>query len=240
MRGEIQHTRSVQQAMAVLDLVLGGVKAEMADTAFDWLAVPEKKVAAPVVVVNEGVLREIPVVLPKASASDALRAPTVEPKKIATPKAEAPGEVWVEGAAGGVVLVVQGGMPGSGAQALAKAMLAAVGLQEIALAWVGYTGGITTNALLTAMRAQTPQQVLVLGQAPLGVLLGRNLGVEGWHAAGGGAIAGWTEAPVGVTYPLELLMKQPLFKRLAWQHLRSWGETKTIKIQETTEGDGAL
>lgn len=227
--------------MAVLDLALGGVKAEMSDSPFDWLAVPEKKVVAPVVVAGEGRLRDIPVVLPpKVSALGTLREPKIEPKKVAAPKVEVPGEVWAEGMAGGVLLVVQGALPGGGAQALAKAMLVAVGLQEMALAWVGYTGGIKQADLLDAMRGQAPQQVLVLGQAPLGVLLGRNLGVEGWHAAGGGEIAGWDMAPVGVTYPLELLMKQPLFKRLAWQHLRSWGETKPIQtIQESIQGDAA-
>jgi hypothetical protein len=42
-------------------------------------------------------------------------------------------------------------------------------------------------------------------------------------------IAGWdgvlAGVAIGVTYPLDLLAKQPLFKRLAWQHLLAWGET---------------
>lgn len=65
-------------------------------------------------------------------------------------------------------------------------------------------------------------RVLVLGQGPLSVLLGKNLGVEGWHAAGGGVVAGLEGMVAGVTYPPDLLLKQALFKRLAWQHLLAW------------------
>ncbi|RZK99112.1 MAG: hypothetical protein EOP36_20255 [Rubrivivax sp.] len=78
------------------------------------------------------------------------------------------------------------------------------------------------------MRALAPQQVLVMGQGPLGVLLGKNLGVEGWHAGASKTVDGW-EGAIGVTYPLELLLKQPLFKRLAWQHLLAWGDDETVK-----------
>lgn len=30
------------------------------------------------------------------------------------------------------------------------------------------------------------------------------------------------DGPVGVTYPLELLLKNPLYKKRTWQHLLKW------------------
>jgi hypothetical protein len=137
-------------------------------------------------------------------------------------RVEVAAEVWSDGAKDGVVLVVQGGMPDARCVVLAEAMLAAVGLKELALGWVGFSGKVERDVLMAEMRGMAPRQVLVLGQAPLGALLGKNLGVEGWHASDSKLVDGWDGA-VGVTYPLELLMKQPLFKRLAWQHLLAWG-----------------
>lgn len=244
-----------------MDLGLAGIRAEMADEVFDWLAAP---VAAPVapgkapvpavapagghaplqVRMPERVAErasaaapEAPAFVPKAfeplTSSSAPSSSLVKPDaKRVIPKIEIAGEVWTQGEAGGVVLVVQGGHPSEPAAKLAMAMLTAVGLQKEAVAWVGYTHTVKAEALLEGIKTFTPSQVLVLGQAPLGVLLGRNLGVEGWHAAGGQEIAGWNEAPVGVTYPLELLMKQPLFKRLAWQHLLAWGDGNQVKTKE--------
>jgi hypothetical protein len=155
------------------------------------------------------------------------------PAKVMPQVVEEPGKVWVEGEPEGVVLVVQGQMPDSRCVTLAKAMMAAVGLQDMAIGWVGYSGKVDAAMLVDAVRTRSPQQVMVLGQAPLGVLLGRNLGVEGWHAAETPVIAGWdgalADVAVGVTYPLDLLIKQPLFKRLAWQHLLAWGEGRGAK-----------
>lgn len=239
------------QAIALMDLGLAGIKAEMADEIFDWLAAPvaPAKAAAPAVAAGghaplqvrmperAAPVVEAPAFVPKAfepltsSSAPSSSLVKAEAKRIA-PKVEITGEVWTQGEAGGVVLVVQGGTPSEPAAKLAMAMLAAVGLQNETVAWVGYTHTVKAEALLEGIKTFTPSQVLVLGQAPLGVLLGRNLGVEGWHAAGGQEIAGWSGAPVGVTYPLELLMKQSLFKRLAWQHLLAWGDGKQL----TTEG----
>ncbi len=239
--------------MAVFDLALGGVKVELADSVFDWLAAPVSgsqrggsqvaKVAAEVRPAERVVERSAGVEVDAApvvqrvfeplTAQSAPSSSLVKPeaKRVVIPAVEIAGEVWTHGEAGGVVLLVQGGEPSEQAQKLALAMLAAAGLQQSAVAWVGYTHSVKAPQLLDAVKGFKPEQVLVLGQGPLGVLLGRNLGVEGWHAARGQAITGWdgelAGVVPGVTYPLELLLKQPLFKRLAWQHLLAWGETST-------------
>lgn len=233
MRGEINHITGVPQAVAVLDLALGGVHAELGEDVFAWFETP--KAVAP----RAGVVVELaaPVAasaalmpqLPQMKRETGARVPQPDVVKPVAPKVvEEAAKVWVEGEAGGVLLLVQGGMPDSRCVTLAKAMMAAVGLQEMPVGWVGYSGKADAQMLMEAMRGQNPQQVMVLGQAPLGALLGRNLGVEGWHASDTKEIAGWDGAPVGVTYPLDLLMKQPLFKRLAWQHLLAWGDTHAL------------
>ncbi|PZP39790.1 MAG: hypothetical protein DI585_03075 [Pseudomonas fluorescens] len=213
--------------MAVFDLALGGVKVELDDHTFDWLSAtqPVRKVpvaeVAPVEEVGEVVpLRPLPPPLTADSMLTSEMRPPVKPKMVAP---EIPAEIWSEGEEGGVVLVVQGGMPDDRCVALAHAMLAAVGLGDSPVAWVGFAGKPSKDEMFAAIQAKAANQVLVLGQIPLGVLVGRNLGVEGWHAAASQTLEGWDGA-VGVTYPLDLLLKQPLFKRLAWHHLLAWGE----------------
>jgi hypothetical protein len=221
MRGESALIAGVPQAVAVLDLVLAGVHAEMGEIPFDWFAA-----SAPVKVAVPAVKENVPAVAPLMGRAEVKVSLPEVIKVTVVPVIEIPGEVWVEGEAGGVVLVMQGDRPDDRLQALAKAMMAAVGLGTTAIGWVGYTGKVEGKVLREAMMGHNGQQVLLLGQAPLGVLMGKNLGVEGWHAAGGSALPEWDGGPVGVTYPLDLLIKQPLFKRLAWQHLLAWGETK--------------
>ncbi len=224
----MQSGMDVRQAVAVLDLTLGGVHSELGDDPFNWLAVPQPVTPKPLAVVAVGgeitpparVAR--PLDVPAALVREAAPAP------VRMPVPEVAGEVWSQGEAGGVVLVVQGGMPDTRCVTLAKAMLAAVGLKDCEPAFVGYSGKIDGKALTDAMRALAPKQVLIMGQGPLGVLVGKNLGVEGWHASTAKVLEGW-DGPVGVTYPLELLLKQPLFKRLAWQHLLAWGDDETVK-----------
>ncbi|RYG61024.1 MAG: hypothetical protein EON60_05050 [Alphaproteobacteria bacterium] len=222
----------VRQAVALLDLSLSGVHAEMGEMLHDWLSVPKPVAPKPMGMVDVGTPAAAQ---PPARTPVALTVPDAAPANLpaapARPVAREPevaGKVWSDGEAGGVVLVVQGGMPDARCQTLAQAMLAAAGLKDMAPAWVGYSGKVDSKALMEAMRALAPQQVLVMGQGPLGVLLGKNLGVEGWHAAATKTLDGW-EGPVGVTYPLDLLLKQPLFKRLAWQHLLAWGDDETVR-----------
>ncbi len=214
----------IRQAMAVLDLTLGGVHAELGDAPFDWFGTPKPVVpkAMAVVTVDAPPVPDAPV-MPRALDIHAPKPAAAEARPVRAPVIEEAGKVWSEGEAGGVVMVVQGGMPDAKCQSLAQAMLAATGLKDVAVAWVGYSGKVAATEMIDAMRALAPLHVLVLGQAPLGALLGRNLGVEGWHAGDAKTIDGWA-GRAGVSYPLELLVKQPLFKRLAWQHLLAWGD----------------
>lgn len=194
------------RAAVILDLVAGGVRAEMGEAPYGWFDGD-----APVAVTA-----------PKVEKIEVAAVPA--PVRAVEPVAEVvAAEVVVEGEGGGVVLVMR---PGSGdarqEAALVKAMLAAVGLQEMALARVVLHGPVEAGAVVEKVRGLAGTRVLVLGQGPLSVLLGKNLGVEGWHAAGGGVVAGLEGMVAGVTYPPDLLLKQALFKRLAWQHLLAW------------------
>lgn len=78
---------------------------------------------------------------------------------------------------------------------------------------------VQSDEIRAALAGMAPARVLVLGQNPLAALLGRKLGVEGWQASPAVVLEG---VPTGVTYPPALLLAQPLFKRLAWQHLLAW------------------
>lgn len=210
------HTREIQQAMLWLDLHAAGVHAEMCEVKFDWFGAPQP-VATP----------KVPVELPEVGAVVAPLMPRVEkiqkdeaPRVVAAPVAVKPGKVWHEGEPGGVVVVLEGEAPLQGrARELLIRMLASVGISDEELAWVGFSGGIAASEMSGAVQALAAKRVLVLGQNPLGALLGKKLGVEGWQAAP-------CEVPgcaaVGVTYPPALLLAQPLFKRLAWQHLLAW------------------
>ncbi len=232
MRGDQSVIVGVPQAIAVMDLVLAGVSAELGDTPFDWLG--SAKAAA-----------KEPTTAPAKAEAPALKGVEVDdaPKPVFAPLlpdsplsaqakpvrkalpvvAEVPARVWREAEGAEVVMVVQGEMPDERCQQLARAMLVAAGLKDKPLGFVGYEGKVAADELRAEIVTAGGAHVLVMGQGPLGVLLGRNLGVEGWHAAGGTDMLGLDRA-VGVTYPLELLLKQPLFKRLAWQHMLAWGE----------------
>lgn len=225
--------QALVRATAVLDLSLGGVHAELGDDVFNWFEVPAAaavKVAPAVVAAQASVVKAPALDVALPSVREAAEAPVRQ----SVPQAVETAEVWVDGEAGGVLLLVQGAMPDARCQTLARAMLAAVGLQDAALGWVGYSGKVSVADLLAAVRGREPRHVLVLGQAPLGALLGRNLGVEGWHASDSQVIDGW-DGVVGVTYPLDLLLKQSLFKRLAWQHLLAWQGAMNLTLNELAE-----
>ncbi len=231
MRGDSSVIAGVPQAIAVLDLALAGVTSELADSPFDWLgsakASSKPVVDAPVAprAPSVGVeVEEAPKPAFKPLLPDSPLSHQAAPVRKAPPVvAEIPARVWREAEGADVLMVVQGDMPDERCQQLAKAMLASVGLKDKVLGFVGYEGKVLADTLRAEVTAVGAAQVLVMGQGPLGVLLGRNLGVEGWHAAGGADTLG-LGGVAGVTYPLELLLKQPLFKRLAWQHLLAWGE----------------
>lgn len=225
---------SVPQAVVLMDLALAGVAAEMSDEPFSWLGAPAAKTVTeparkPVEREDAPALQGVEVELPRPAAKpllpDSPLSAQAKPTRSAPVMPEIPARVWREGEQAEVVMVVQGAMPDARCQQLARAMLAAVGLKEAALGWVGYEGKVAADALRDEVKASGAAHVLVMGQGPLGILLGRNLGVEGWHAAGGGDTME-LDIAVGVTYPLDLLLKQPLFKRLAWQHLLAWGDYK--------------
>lgn len=228
MRGEatLASISSLQNAALLLDLHAAGVHAELGEVPFDWLAVrstapgiqPARKVEAAQV---EQPARAVVPVLPRAEKQ--LAAARVPSARVA-PVADA--KVWVEGQGGGLVLVVHGpGIVTGRARELLGRMLKAAGVDEAegATAWVGCAGACKGEDLAAALKALAPQRVLVLGQTILGHWLGKSLGVEGWQAAKT-QLAGCEGARVGVTYPPDLLLAQPLFKRLAWQHLQAWME----------------
>jgi hypothetical protein len=133
-------------------------------------------------------------------------------------------QVWQAGEPGGVAVVLAAPGPLAAAETLLlQNMLKAVGLQTMPLAYVGLAGtpgkakvAAAQAALTAAVGGFAPTHTLVLGQAVLGVLLGKMQGVEGWQAAPTAL------GQVGVTFPLDLLLNKPLFKGLAWQHLQTW------------------
>lgn len=196
---------NVQRAAVLLDLALAGVRAELGEEPLGVVGWDERQVPPQVVIAVEA---------PKPVAAKKAEPVVVEEIAVA-------GEVWAEGAIGGVVLVVQGGRNAAG-DGLIGAMMAAVGCESLPLAWVGAMGKVAGSDFVEKIKAQQPQRVLVLGQGALGVLTGKATGVEGWQAAGGPELAGLEGVAVGVTYPPEMLLRQPLFKRLAWQHLLAW------------------
>lgn len=187
-----------------MDLALAGVRAELGEASLGVVGWDARQLPAQAVVAT-ATPKVVPVEVKK---------PELPPEKV-----EEAGEVWAEGVDGGVVLVVQGGKPQH--ESLIDAMMAAVGCETLPRAWVGAMGKVDAKDVVAKVNAMSPQRVLVLGQGALGILTGKNTGVEGWQAAGGPALAG-LEGVVGVTYPPEMLVRQPLFKRLAWQHLLAW------------------
>jgi hypothetical protein len=233
MRGELSSGMDIQQAVAMLDLAMSGVHSELGTELYDWIGAPKPNMPKPMAVVDAPVaeapnIPEPPKVEASENIAPALNVLQDAVHKTPIKKLEIPGTVWSEGEPSGVLLVVQGEMPDERCVTLARAMLAAIGLRDAELSWVGYVGRVEAEALLQPMQQLQPEHVLIMGQGPLGVLLGKNLGVEGWHASSSKTISGW-DGVVGVTYPLDLLVKQPLFKRLAWQHLLALGDDITVK-----------
>jgi hypothetical protein len=132
--------------------------------------------------------------------------------------------LWHSGEVGGVVVVLSGTNPPEGqALQLLGNMLKAVGMQEHPLGFVGLEGDAPKAGLAEPLAAEIallqPKHTLLMGQGVLAAACGKSMGVEGWHAA---PQACALQGNLGVTYPLDLLLKKPLFKGLAWQHLQRW------------------
>lgn len=231
---------SAAQAALVLDLARAGVGAEMADEPFDWLGIsgisgdPGGRPGDPA-----GILRVAEGISGDSRGIEVIRAPVVAvpaPKplvKVAPKPTEAADvAVWSGGAGGGIVLMVPA--PAEGMDPLAGdagilfgRMLAAIGLQDQPVGWVAAAlpserpVPACAAKLLAAMKALEPRGVLIGGQAILGSLMGRNQGVEGWQAAPK-PIDGLDGLTTGVTYAPAFLLAQPMFKRMAWEHLLAW------------------
>ncbi len=231
-----QGQMTVASAVAVLDLLRSGVTDELAEVPFRWWEEPKATggdAPAPAVARVE-----------EAPSVRRAEAPRLEiPAKVERPVVQAPvvpvdqgpdSKVWVAGEAGGVVLVVRAGLDLDGqvpvagkGLALIQRMLTAVDMQALPLGWA--VVGCSVDTVQLALQAQLqqavaglePRYVLVLGQVAVGTLAGQSLGVEGWQAAPRALVPGWQGA-LGVTYPPELLLARPLFKRLTWQHLQKW------------------
>ena len=215
------------RAALVMDLVAAGVRHEVADAAYPWLAPPTAARA------------ESPqpqILVPKVVPARPERAvPLLAPRKAAG-KARAPskGHVWRVGNPGGLTVAVRvspaalGQVPLAGAELdLLHKMLRALGYEPKVDAWVGLgqMDDMVRPELCAEMAAavgeSSPAKVLVLGQAALGTLLNASCGVEAWQASP----KGWDGVGLdkgGVTYPPQLLLEKPVFKRLAWQHLLAW------------------
>jgi hypothetical protein len=116
----------------------------------------------------------------------------------------------------GSVVVACFAAPSAAEAALLANMLKAVGLHERPRATVAGNAGMAA-----CIAEQKPTHLLVLGQAPLSALHGKTLGVEEWQRTPSKLLENFA-GPVGVTYPLDLLLKNPLYKKRAWQHLLKW------------------
>jgi hypothetical protein len=170
-----------------------------------------------------------PQALPSVPARQALAQPLALARELPAnpePPLAPVWQVWQAGDPGGVcVLLAAEQPPQAEALALLKNILKAVGLQDLPLGFVGLSGasgavkGGAAAALIGQTGALQPLHTLVLGQDAVAALVGKSLGVEGWHAA---PLTLGLPGCVGVTYTLEMLLKNPLFKRLAWQHLQRW------------------
>ncbi len=226
IRGNSTLTTAAQAAY-VVDFALGGIAFDLQETPCAWL---EADRAAQQVKVPP-LAEVLPETLPTMRAGATLLRPSSgEPMAASVALSAAP--VWRVthgGSPEGVMVILAGeGAPEGDDAVLLRAMLRAVGLAELPLAWVALAGAVARNesdAAATALRAAAgpyqPQHTLVLGQGPVGALCGKPLGVEGWHAAPQDlALPG----RCGVTYAFALLRSKPLFKSLAWQHLQAWQE----------------
>jgi hypothetical protein len=214
MRGDFtaQIGQNARLAALVFDMHSAGVGFELGEELFNWGQ--ERNEARGTR--NEAPATRVEALVPRVEKQEQ---EGVEAKVLAS----AAGRVWRTGEAGGLVVVVQAeGVLEGAALALLERMLAAVGFDGMVRGWVGVSGKVELTALVAEIEAMQPVRTLLLGQGVLSILAGRNLGVEGWQA-GGGVLSGCVG--VGVTYPPELLLMQPLFKRLAWQHLLAWKKT---------------
>ena len=236
---QIQERMTLAGAMAVLDLVRSGVLDELAEAPYPWFEEPAvvraPVAAAPAAAPAPAVAADV---RPARAAAPLLMSAKVERQvvqaPVAAPDLTAEAKVWTAGEAGGVVLVLRAGLDADGqvpvsgkALTLLTRMLEAVEIRGAPLGWavVGCPVDVVQPALQEplqqAVAGLAPTRVLVLGQVAVGTLAGQSLGVEGWQAAPRPLVPGW-EGPLGVTYPPELLLARPLFKRLAWQHLQKW------------------
>jgi hypothetical protein len=203
------------------DLMLGGVQVEVTDTPANWKAPakqPARTAAAtpsqnPSPEPRTSSLTSRPSRTSREQVANAVLAEAPLPRTVPQVQAVASGEP------GGVVIACFNA-PTTAEAALLGNMLKAVGLHERPRAIVaGNTG------MAACIATQQPTHLLVLGQAPLSALQGqiskRPLGVEEWQRAPSPLLENFA-GPVGVTYPLDLLLKNPLYKKRAWQHLLKW------------------
>lgn len=197
----------------VFDAMQAGLDCDVGDTLHAW--------QKPVVVVAEPQANTQAVSLEiQPKFQEAVRSPVA----VVAPENPALWRLWHSGEAGGVVVVLSGGAAPEGqALQLLTNMLKAVRLHEQPLGFVGLEGDAPKGGLAEQLAAEVaqmqPKLTLLMGQGVLAAACGKTMGVEGWHAAPQNCPL---QGRVGVTYPLDLLLKKPLFKGLAWQHLQRW------------------
>jgi hypothetical protein len=217
-----------QRAALLMDLIGAGVHAEAGERPYAWMAPPK----APEAPQPQILAPKVAQVTPEQKAARAV--PLLAPRKTAAARAPGKAHVWAAGTPGGLVVAVRtspaalGQVPLAGAELdLLMRMLKACGLEGRVDGWVGL--GQMDDSVRPGMAAEmraavaglAPSTLLVLGGAALGTLLGNPLGVEAWQTAPQ-VWDGIGLDRMGVTYPPQLLLEQPLFKRLAWQHLLAW------------------
>lgn len=230
---------SPSHAALLLDMHAAGITAEVADKPYPWFA------AQPPVLATANPVSQTPPV-PVATAKPGVA--TAQTSQIALPKPRVPllaptaaqaraaarPEIWTMGNGNGLTVITRTVMGRVGQRpvddadmALLANMLKAVGLPADALNWVGLAQPDETVRpeqqvpLQAALAKLNPAKTLVLGQVALGTLLGRQQGVDGWHANPQGW-QGINISTVGATYTLAVLREQPTFKARAWQHLLAW------------------
>jgi hypothetical protein len=210
------HPLSGHAAYALVhDALLAGIETDVAEQPYIWgLTLAQPRVANPALALDISIPQ---LVQPQPQVLHP------KPQPVAEAKASA-WRLWHAGEVGGVVVVLGGSAPPEGqALQLLQAILKAVGADAYPLGFVGLEGeapkGGLPEAMTTEVAALQPKFTLFMGQGVLAAACGKIMGVEGWHAAPQPlALVG----VVGVTYPLDLLLKKPLFKGLAWQHVQRW------------------
>lgn len=222
---QFQYITTVEQAGLIIDLALAGVQVECAETPYPWLGGEPRQAQADVRPGTSKTQPEVQHVLAR-QAKPVMQAPAVMSSTAA---------VWTIGDGGGVVVVTLadvrklGQMPFAGDEnILFKNMLTAVGISEVS-GWavlgqaMELANPAMTNDLRAAVAGLKPSRILILGGAMLGTLLGEAANVNGWQAAR--PVWEGVKAPVGVTFPPLMLLKQPAYKRSAWEHLLAWQAT---------------